>query len=74
MSNYKMFDSLLSFIRLFSIYFCLSIIFANTALADQYHYNNVLIGNRASGMAGAYVAVSDDPSGLYYNPSGIVYS
>jgi len=25
-------------------------------------------------MAGSYVAVADDPSGLYYNPSGIVYS
>jgi len=42
--------------------------------ADQYHYNNMLIGNRASGLAGSYVAISDDPSGLYYNPSGIVYS
>jgi len=42
--------------------------------ADQYHYNSVLIGNRASGLSGAYVAVADDPSGLFYNPSGIVYS
>jgi long-chain fatty acid transport protein len=25
-------------------------------------------------MGGAYSAVSDDPSGLYYNPAGIVYS
>jgi long-chain fatty acid transport protein len=44
------------------------------AAADEFHYNNFLIGDRASGMGGAYTAVSDDPSGLYYNPAGIVYS
>lgn len=44
------------------------------AIADSNHYNNMLIGDRASGMAGAYAAVSDDPSGLYYNPAGIVYA
>ncbi len=42
--------------------------------ADEFHYNNMLIGNRASGLAGAYVSISDDPSGLYYNPAGVVYS
>lgn len=42
--------------------------------ADDTHYNNILIGERASGMGGAYTAISDDPSGLYYNPAGIVYA
>lgn len=42
--------------------------------ADEFHYNNILIGDRASGMGGAYVAVSDDPGGMYYNPAGIAYS
>ncbi len=28
-------------------------------------------GTRASGMGGAYVAVADDPSALYWNPAGI---
>lgn len=42
--------------------------------ADVYHYNNVLVGNRASGMGGAYTAIADDASGLYHNPAGIVYS
>ena len=42
--------------------------------ADEYHYINMLIGDRASGLAGSYVSISDDPSGLYYNPAGIVYS
>lgn len=44
------------------------------ATADSNHYNNMLIGDRASGMAGAYTSISDDPSGLYYNPAGIVYA
>ena len=43
-------------------------------IADERHYNNILIGDRAAGLAGAYVAISDDPSGLYYNPAGIVHA
>lgn len=38
------------------------------------NYVGILIGERPMGMGGAYVAVADDPSGLYYNPAGIVYS
>ena len=49
-------------------------LFFGSAFADQNHYNNVLIGNRASGLAGAYTAISDDASGLFYNPAGIVFS
>lgn len=41
--------------------------------ADDYHYRNMLIGDRAAGMGGAYTAVSDDPAGLYYNPAGITF-
>lgn len=48
--------------------------FSVIAAADDYHYKNILIGDRATGMGGAYTAVSDDPSGMYYNPAGIVYS
>lgn len=44
------------------------------AWADQNHYTNMLIGDRATGLGGAYTAVSDDTSGLYYNPAGVVYS
>ncbi len=40
-------------------------------LADEYHYINSLPGERAAGMGGAYIAVSDDPSGCFYNPAGI---
>ncbi len=50
------------------------LVFCNAALADDEHYINNLIGDRASGMGGAYTAVSDDASGLFYNPAGIVYA
>jgi len=48
--------------------------FSPRSQADPYHYNNMLIGERATGLGGAYTAIADDPSGLYYNPAGIVYS
>ncbi len=44
------------------------------APADDNHYVNMIIGNRASGLAGAYTAISDDPSGCYYNPAGIAFA
>ena len=47
---------------------------SSVSTADEFHYNNMLIGDRATGMGGAYTGVSDDPSGLYYNPAGIVYT
>ena len=37
------------------------------------NYIGILVGERPMGMGGAYAAVADDPSGLYYNPAGIVY-
>ncbi|MEY4064130.1 MAG: hypothetical protein RIR26_338 [Pseudomonadota bacterium] len=41
------------------------------ANADLFHYNNLLIGPRAAGLAGAYTALSEDTSGLFYNPGGM---
>jgi hypothetical protein len=35
---------------------------------------NDLIGDRATGMGGAYAAVSDDPSGAFYNPAGLAFA
>ncbi len=49
-------------------------LFCGTAFADEFHYNNVLIGDRATGMGGAYTAISDDATGLYYNPAGVSYA
>ncbi|MBF0363640.1 MAG: outer membrane protein transport protein [Oligoflexia bacterium] len=42
--------------------------------ADGDHYKNALIGGRAATMGGAYVAISDDASGSYYNPGGLAYA
>jgi long-chain fatty acid transport protein len=44
------------------------------AVADQYHYSGHNIGERATGLAGAYIALSDDPSGIYHNPAGILFN
>lgn len=53
---------------------CIMLLLCSHATADDFHYNNVLIGDRASGMGGAYTAISDDAAGLYYNPAGIVFA
>jgi long-chain fatty acid transport protein len=48
-------------------------VFAGLSSAD-YNYNNDLIGDRATGFAGAFTAISDDPSGAYYNPAGLSFA
>lgn len=50
------------------------LIFSAIASADDYHYVNLLVGNRAAGLGGAYTALSDDPSGCFYNPAGISFA
>src|SRR5262245_33141833 len=47
---------------------------AGSAMADQFHYNNVLVGTRSVGMGGAFGAVADDASGVYYNPAGLAFA
>ena len=42
--------------------------------ADELHNINQIVGDRSIGMAGAYGAVSDDPSGMVYNPAGIAFA
>lgn len=34
-------------------------------------WNNTLLGCRAMGMGGAFIAVADDPSAIFYNPGGL---
>jgi long-subunit fatty acid transport protein len=64
----------LAFFYFIILLFAAMLFWSSWLKADENHYNNILIGDRAAGMGGAYVAVSDDPSGLYYNPAGIVYA
>jgi hypothetical protein len=45
-----------------------------TLFADQFHYNNVVMGDRAMGMGGAYCAIADDASGVVYNPAGLGFA
>ncbi|MEN9833841.1 MAG: hypothetical protein RL011_34, partial [Pseudomonadota bacterium] len=47
---------------------------ATPLLADQFHYNNVLVGTRAMGMGGAFAGIADDASGIYYNPGGLAFA
>jgi len=44
------------------------------AMADPTHNINQIVGDRALGLAGAYAGISDDPAGMFYNPSGIAYT
>jgi long-chain fatty acid transport protein len=61
------------FLRAAYVLLISSIGFSTLTIADEYHYNNMLIGDRASGMGGAYTAISDDATGMFYNPAGILY-
>lgn len=42
------------------------------SLADDTHYQDFVVGDQAVGLGGAFTAISSDPSGLWYNPAGIV--
>ncbi len=49
----------------------LAIFVSDSLQAGTNYYKNILIGGRASTMGGAYIAISDDASGVYYNPAGL---
>ena len=40
-------------------------------LADDGRYQDYPVGSRALALGGAFTALSDDPSGLFYNPAGV---
>lgn len=42
--------------------------------ADDHNYQNYVIGEEASGMGGAYTALSEGPDGTYYNPGGLAFA
>ena len=54
--------------------FCALVMSSNLALGDQFHYQNLIPGDRAMGLGGAYSAISDDASGVIYNPAGMAFS
>lgn len=68
-----------TFAVIFNPWACLSgaalaMMLGASAHSDIYHYRSVLIGDRAAGLGGAYTAISDDASGVYYNPAGIAFA
>jgi hypothetical protein len=48
--------------------------FCHEAKGDQYHFANSLVGTRAVGLGGAFTALADDSSGIYYNPGGTPFA
>ncbi len=60
--------------KTFICFFIFNIIFIHFCNADQFHYNTHNIGERAIGLGGAYTALSDDPSGIFHNPAGIIFN
>ncbi|MEM9191625.1 MAG: hypothetical protein AAGF12_20795 [Myxococcota bacterium] len=42
-----------------------------TIAAQEGPYENYLVGDRATGLAGAFVAVADDASTIFHNPGGL---
>ena len=55
--------------RLWALAIVLSL--AAPAYADDTHYQDFLVGGRSLGLGGAYVSLSADPSGVYFNPAGL---
>jgi len=45
---------------------------AGAVAADDGRYQDYPVGSRAMALGGSFVAISDDPSGLFYNPAGVV--
>lgn len=43
-------------------------------LADWWHHNSFIIGEKAAGMGGAFTAISNSAAGIYYNPGGIGFA
>lgn len=56
------------------VVFVLIVLLSCFGLADEFHYQDLIVGERAAGLAGAYISIADDPSGIYHNPAGIIYN
>lgn len=46
--------------------------FSSSVTADEGRYQDYVVGARAMGLGGAFTAIADDSSGVFYNPAGIV--
>ena len=48
-----------------SLFVIVMIFILQMIFADDYHFNNFFIGDRAASMGGAYCAIADGPEGVY---------
>ncbi len=49
-----------------------ALLLAGPAWASDTQYHDYPVGGRAVGLGGAFTAIANDVSGLYYNPAGLV--
>jgi len=68
----------MKFISYFVLFFIFALkasqIYAGSLATTDFNYINDFVGGRATGLGGAYTAISDDPSGAYYNPAGLSFA
>ena len=53
------------------LFLCISFLFAYPVFADEYHNQQVLVGEKAAGLGGTFVAIGDGAEACYYNPAGL---
>lgn len=53
------------------LFLCISVLFAYPIHADEYHNQQVLVGEKAAGLGGTFVAIGDGAEACYYNPAGL---
>jgi hypothetical protein len=58
-------------LALLSLLSCVASMWPRDVRAQEGPYANYLVGERSLGLAGAFVAVADDPSAIFHNPGGI---
>lgn len=59
---------------LLGIAFSLCLLSREESFAGPYHFSEIIPGDRAMGMGGAFAGVADDSSALYYNPAGLAFA
>lgn|GEM_PF-5186521 len=59
------------FVSRYRLGFVAILLCSSPAVADESHYQNYIVGERALGLGGAFTAIADDASGSYYNPAGL---
>ena len=56
----------------FGALFILLLLLARTAFAQDANYQNFITGGRSVGFGGAFTAFGNDPTGILFNPAGLV--